>query len=92
MTIQFATGKVSVGNTATQIVPARAGRTELRLITTGSGVPVYYGPDSGVTTLTGYPVNSLSTTAPQEKTLNVESAVYGISGGATVYFLEIFSA
>lgn len=97
MTIQFATGKVSIGTTATEIVPVRAGRTELRLFSIpgvgGSGLPVFYGPDSSLTTSNGYPVNSLSATSPVEKTLNVESAVYGIATvPLAVYFLEIFSA
>ncbi len=81
-----ATGQVSVANTATQIVAARATRREV-LIVQGGTTDVYIGYSSGVTTATGV---LLPGSAGAALTLKTTSAVYGIvaSGTDSVCYAE----
>lgn len=89
--LQFAIGRITLpaDGSATEIVPIRIGRTELRLFPLSGGA-FFYGPDNSVTVQTGYPVNSTNTS--KEALLNVESAVYAAGANSVVGFLEIFSA
>jgi hypothetical protein len=92
MSITFATGRISVTSTATLVVPARAGRKELRLWPIQSIVP-WYGPDNTVTTSNGYAANGPFSTQLAQATLNTESDVYAIVGGAgtlALIYLEIY--
>lgn len=77
------TGRVTLGTTAVEIVPARVGRVELR-ITLGSA-PINLGPNNTVTTANGY-----SASGPLIL-MNMEGAVWGITTSTRVVeFLEIY--
>lgn len=90
-TLQFAIGRVTLpaDGSASEVVPIRVGRTELRLFPI-SGSAFAYGPDNTVTVQTGYPINSVNTL--KEALLNVESAIWAAGANSVVGFLEIFSA
>jgi hypothetical protein len=94
MAIQFAVGRVSVTTTATQIVAARAGRTEIRFraITTPTSAALFVGPDSGVTSGTGYRIANLISSDNQFVSLPVEGALYAITDNntAVVSYIEIY--
>ena len=83
----FATGQVSVADTATQIVPARRDREGVMIVQHGT-TAVFLG-DSGVTTTTGV---RLTGTAGAFVVLPTTRAVYGIvaSGTQTVSYAEIY--
>ena|ERR1041385_2060731 len=74
----IATGQVSVGTTATLIVPARAGRRALTIIHEGTA-DIRYGA-SGVTTGTGA---LLAGTKGTSMTAPVTGPLYGIVGTGT---------
>lgn len=77
------TGRATLGTAAAQIVPARAGRKELR-ITLGSSI-INLGFDNTVTNSNGYEaVGSITLMA-------MEGAVWGIATSVRqVQFLEIY--
>lgn len=85
----LATGRVTVGTSATLIVAARSGRAKVRL-SFPSAPPVFLG-GSDVTTSDGYtpPLNANGST---EVELGTEDAVYGIvtSGTVVVPFIELY--
>jgi hypothetical protein len=92
MSIQFNVGQVSLtGNTAGQILPARVGRKEVRLIGVGntpSSSPFAIGPDNSVTLTSGYKPPLLN----GEYIFNTEGEIWGI-GQQThplIGFLEIY--
>lgn len=74
----IATGQVSVGTTATLIVPARAGRRALTIVHEGTA-DIRYGA-AGVTTGTGA---LLAGTKGTSMTAPVTGALYGIVGTGT---------
>lgn len=76
-TATLASGQVSVGTTATQIVAAQSGRGRLT-VTVDAAVKCYIGP-SGVTTATGYP---LQATAGASHTMNTSAAVFMVCATA----------
>jgi hypothetical protein len=82
-------GRVSIpANTATQIVPARTGRKELRVVGVGgsSTSDVGIGPDNSITTTT----NFLPPTG-QFVANDFEGAVFGICNQArNVQFFETY--
>lgn len=81
------TNQVSIGNTATLILPVRTGRRSLIIVQHGT-VDVFIG-DSGVTTS-----NGLLLTGTKGASLSIPGtmAVYAIvaSGTQTVSYLEIY--
>lgn len=80
----IATGQVAVTTTATQIVPARAGRQKITLSPTSS--TVYYVGAAGVTTTTGLYVPAGGTI-----TLDTAAAVFAVGAAAlTVSYIEFF--
>jgi hypothetical protein len=86
----IATGKVSVGGTAVQIVPARSGRRELRLAWDGQAYIMFLGNSSSVTTSNGY-VYPLATGIEREMILKTESEIWAICpNGGSLYFMEIY--
>jgi hypothetical protein len=96
VTTQTASGQTSFSaqNTATLIVPARAGRTELRIrgLADIQGGAVFIGGDNTVTAATGYPIAS----GPSEYLISIEGEVWatkksGTDFTVTVQYLEIFA-
>lgn len=83
----IATGQISVANSATQIVAARAGRKEVTIANHGT-TAVYIG-GSAVTSATGL---FLAGVQGQGITITGAAAVYAItaSGSQTVSFLEVY--
>lgn len=83
----LATGQVSVGNTATLIAAARAGRKSITIINAGT-TDVYLGA-SGVATGTGLLLYGQKGAGI---TIDGGAAVYGIvaSGSQTVSYLESY--
>jgi len=79
-----ATGQQALATTATQIVPARAGRKSLIITPTSS--TLFYVGGSGVTS-----TNGLYVPAGASVTLSTEAALYGAAPSAvTVSFLESY--
>jgi hypothetical protein len=83
----LATGQISVASSATQIVPARAGRKEVTIVNHAT-TAVYIG-GSGVTAATGL---FLAGVQGQGITVTGAAAIYAItaSGSETVSFLEVY--
>ena len=83
----FATGQVSVANTATAIVAARAGRRAVMIINNGA-TDVSIG-GSSVTTSNGL---LLTGTAGAAVSIPTTAAVYGIvgTGTQTVSYIEVY--
>lgn len=83
----LATGQIGVANSATQIVPARAGRKEVTVANHGT-TAVYIG-GSAVTAATGL---FLAGVQGQGITITGGAAVYAItaSGSQTVSFIEVY--
>ncbi|HEY3332577.1 MAG TPA: hypothetical protein VGK19_21280 [Capsulimonadaceae bacterium] len=81
----FRTGRVSIADTATELVPSDSGRLMLHLTNSG-GDAVYIG-DETVTSETGYPVLGSSAI-----TVSTRDAVYAITAtgvsAAISYFEE----
>jgi hypothetical protein len=80
---RIATGQVSVGTTATQIVPAGV-RNSID-VTVDGAVKCYLGA-AGVTTTTGFPLQAV---AGASKTIPSSSAVYAVCASTvTVGFMQ----
>lgn len=86
----LATSQASIGTSASLLVAARTGapgtgRIAATLYNVGSAT-IYFGP-SGVTTATGFPINSGGVA-----TVNTQAAIYGIStsGTQTICVMETF--
>lgn len=84
----IATGQITVAATATQVVPARAGRTDLKIIN-GATTDVFCGL-AGVTAATGV---LLAGAKGQSISIPTSAAVFCIVASATeaVSFLEAYS-
>lgn len=80
----IATGQVSVGASATQILPARQGRRSALVVPLGS-TDVFIG-DNSITPSTGCKLPSAGLV------VTTEAALYGVvaSGSLTVSFMELF--
>lgn len=80
----IATGQISVGTTATQVVAARTGRQKVTLSPTSS--TVYYVGSTGVTTTTGLYVPAGGTI-----TLDTAAAIFAVGAAAlTISYIEFF--
>ena len=81
------TGQVSVGNTATLILPARKQRRSLLIVQHGTNA-VYIGKDENVTSTTGV---LLVGTAGVGLSIPSTGEIWGIAGSAqTVSYIEIY--
>lgn len=80
--------QVSVGNTATLLVPARPGRGTVRVINPAA-VVLCYGPTASVTVTTG---ECLPAVVGSSATIPVTTAVYAVfaTGSATVTGSETY--
>lgn len=87
--IRFAYGKVTITTLATQIVPDRVGRKELRIFSVGTGV--FLGPDDTLTVSNGLPTSVPAALAALADT-PIEGSMYGIvsTGAVSVSFVEIY--
>jgi hypothetical protein len=87
--IKIATGQISVGTSATEIVASRAGRKELRLYGVHPGPSMALGPDNSVSLTTNL-INTHVSSAPI--ILPMEGAVWGIvdAGSRVVSYIEIY--
>lgn len=84
---KFETGQVSVGTSATRILPARSNRRSLLIVQHGANV-VYIGKNQEVSSTTGV---YLAGTAGAGISIPVTGEVWGIAGSAqTVSFIEIY--
>lgn len=75
----LSTGQVAVTDVATLITPALAGRTSFMFSNDGS-VPMWFGPTSGVTTVTGKKASSTQSTTINDST----TAIYAICAAGQV--------
>ena len=81
------TGQVSVGTSATLILPARKQRRSLLVIQHGTNA-VYLGKDENVSTTTGV---LLTGTAGSGISIPTTGEIWGIAGSAqTVSYIEIY--
>lgn len=78
-TSNIATGQMSVGTTATQVVAARAGRAKL-ILSVGAANTCAFGNSSSVTLTTGFP---LQPTAGASITLDSAAGFYAICSATT---------
>ena len=86
-TPKLVTGQVSIGTSATLILPARRNRRSLLVVQHGSNA-VYIGADENVTATTGV---LLTGTAGVGLSIPTTGEVWGIAGSAqTVSFIEIY--
>ena len=84
---KFETGQVSVGTSATKILPARSNRRSLLIVQYGTNA-IYIGKDDKVLSTTGV---LLTGTAGTGISIPVTGEIWGIAGGAqTVSFIEIY--
>ena len=82
----IATGQVAVTTSATQVVPARAGRGSVTI--TSTSAVVFYVGVTGVTVANGAYV---AAAAGASITLNTSAAVFAIGASAlTVSFIEVY--
>jgi hypothetical protein len=82
--VGISTGQVAVGTTATQVVPARAGRQKVTITPTTS--TVFYVGAAGITTGTGMYV-----AAGGAVTLDTAAAVFAVGASAfTASYVELF--
>ena len=84
----IASTQVAVGTTATQVAPARAGRTQI-IVTVDAAVRCAFGP-AGVTLATGFPLQPV---AGATLTLSASAAVFGVCATAAtnVGYIEAFN-
>ena len=81
------TGQVSVGTSATLILPARKQRRSLLVIQHGTNA-VYLGKDENVSTTTGV---LLTGTAGSGISIPTTGEIWGVAGSAqTVSYIEIY--
>ena len=81
------TGQISVGTSATLILPARRQRRSLLIVQHGSNA-VYIGKDANVTSTTGV---LLAGTAGVGLSIPTTGEIWGIAGSAqTVSYIEIY--
>ena len=81
------TGQISVGTSATLILPARRQRRSLLIVQHGSNA-VYIGKDENVTSTTGV---LLTGTAGVGLSIPTTGEIWGIAGSAqTVSYIEIY--
>lgn len=86
-TPKLVTGQVSVGTSATLILPARRNRRSLLIVQHGTNA-VYIGNDLSVATTTGV---LLTGTAGTGISIPTTGEVWGIAGSAqTVSYIEIY--
>jgi len=84
---QFETGQVSVGTSATLILPQRTNRRSLLIVQHGTNA-VYLGKNRDVLTTTGV---LLTGTAGAGVAIPVTGEVWGIAGSAqTVSYIEVY--
>lgn len=89
-TRQISASQVSISGTAAQVVAARPGRSKLYLNSSAPSA-TFYGPDSTVTTSTGFAGIGLLPTSQGSAELETQAEVWAITSGssAVVQVLEL---